>query len=154
MPHLKSQRDVIRYYMQNAIENKIAEFELVDDSFNYDTLAQNASATISKWLYVDIYQPMSNRAKKRLITKLEKDNPDFSDDRQYFIDICYRAFNATAGFWRNIRKRAFSIMRKRGDDRVHVYCTLNHDFINHLEQDIYDDMMQYIKRKQPGLLKQ
>ena len=39
-------------------------------------------------------------------------------------------------------KKAFSLSKRKLDDRVHVYCTLNLDMINNIEQVIYNDTLK------------
>lgn len=137
----KTQRDIIRQYIQNAVDKQITEFELIDDAFKYDTLAQNARSTFSMWFKSEIYRPAYQKAEKRIQNQLKEEPTPVT----YYIGIIDEIL---------LCRCAFSVTQKRGDDRVHVYCTLDHDFINHLEQDIYDDMIRYIKRTQPERLKQ
>lgn len=46
-------------------------------------------------------------------------------------------------------KKAFSLSKRKLDDRVHVYCTLNLDMINNIEQVIYNDTLKLYTDKWP-----
>ena len=116
-----SQRDIIRNDIKEAIDNNIPQFEFVDDRYNYTTLMSNAKETMKFWLKREIYYPASIKAKERL-----KSNG---------MSFCTPSFL-------DYDKKLFALISKKLEDRIHIYCSLNLDMINNMEQIIYEDTLK------------
>ncbi len=117
-----SQRDIIRSDIQEAVSKGISQFEFIDDRYKYDTLITNAREAIKMWFHREIYYPAYNKARERLKAKISE---PFWGPSSYDYD-----------------KKVFFLSKRKLDDRVHVYCTLNLDIINNIEQVIYDDTLK------------
>ena len=118
-PAPPSQRELIRRDVREAYKNHISQFEFEDDAYKYNTLITNARQAIKQWFQREVYFPASRKAKERLKERI------------------------TEPFWTPIAfeydSKAYSLSKRKLEDRVHVYCTLNFDLLNNLEQTIYDD---------------
>lgn len=127
--HTISQRDIIRSDVQEAIDGNISQFEFIDDRYKYDTLIGNARDAIKYWYKRKIYYPASRKAKERLKSKISGN---------FWIPMNFE-----------YEKKVFSLSKRKLDDRVHVYCTLNLDMIKNMEQIIYDDTLKLYAEKWP-----
>lgn len=124
-----TQRDLIRKDINDAVNNKIPQFELINDAYKYDTLAQNTNAVLEAWFSRKIFYPAYINAKERLKTKIEE--PFWGKS------------------WFEYKQKAFKISKRKFEDRVHVYVTLNLNFIDNMEQVIYEDTLELYKDKWP-----
>lgn len=124
-----SQRDIIRSDIKEAINNGISQFEFIDDRYKYDTLITNAKETLGMWFQREIYYPASRKAKEKLKGKISE---------PFWTPMPFEYY-----------KKAFSLSKRKLDDRVHVYCTLNLDMINNIEQVIYNDTLKLYTDKWP-----
>lgn len=127
--HIVSQRDIIRNDVQEAVNSNISQFEFIDDRYKYNTLVGNARDAIRNWFNREVYYPSDKKAKERLKSKISG------------------TFWTPMGF--EYEKKVFSLSKRKLNDRIHVYCTLNLDMIKNMEQIIYDDTLKLYAEKWP-----
>ena len=128
-PAPPSQRELIRRDVREAYENHISQFEFEDDRYKYDTLINNARDALKQWFHREVYFLADKKAKERLKDKI---SGYFWTPMAYEYDT-----------------KAYSLSKRKLDDRVHVYCTLNFDLLDHLEQTIYDDTFEKYSKNWP-----
>ncbi len=129
VPKMLTQRDLIRRDLEEALKNRISQFELVNDNYKYNTLAGNAKDALERWFQRQVYYPARKSAKDKLKDRITE--PFWPKD------------------WFEYKQKAFSITKRKLEDRTHVYVTLNFDVIDNIEQIICDDTLELYKEKWP-----
>lgn len=129
VPKTLTQRDLIRKDLEEALKSRISQFELINDAYKYNTLAGNVKDTLERWFQRQIYYPARMNAKEKLKDRITE--PFWPKD------------------WFEYKQKAFSITKRKLEDRTHVYVTLNFDVIDNIEQIICDDTLELYKEKWP-----
>ncbi len=129
VPQKITQRDLIRKDIKEALSNKVSQFELINDAYKYDTLAQNTKSVLEEWFRGKIFCPAYKNAKERLKTKITE--PFWGKN------------------WFEYKQNVFKVSKRKLEDRVHVYVTINLDFIDNIERTIYEDTLKLFKDKWP-----
>lgn len=128
-PASPSQRELVRSDVREAYKNHISQFEFEDDRYKYDTLITNARQALKQWFSREIYMLADKKAKTRLKEKIIE---------PFWTPMAY-----------DYDSKAYSLSKRKLDDRVHVYCTLNFDLLDNLEQIIYDDTYEKYAKNWP-----
>ena len=117
-----SQRQMIRDDIEYALNNRIKTFEFEGD-YNWKYLAQYTRDVSSRIFMEKIYQPARDRVKKKLEGKY---------DTKYPYPIPYWKYT----------KNFITIHSRKLEDRIHVYATIDHDFVNNFEAILLRDTIK------------
>ena len=119
--------DYVIEEVEQAIKNKVEHFELINDNYKYNTLAKTAKSAIDRWFMQKIYRPARRSIVEQVIDKIPNYNSFIESSFEY-------------------EKKAIIVSQKRLDDRMHVYCKINLDMINNIEQILFEGMHEKINK--------
>ena len=105
----KTYNEMIREDINEALEKHIEKFEFEGD-YNYKTLAQNARIEGNKLFSRTVFR----KAKKEAERILEEE----FGHKVYIYDWDYREF--------------ITVSSRKMTDRIHVYATINYEYINNI----------------------
>ena len=121
------QRECIRADITEAIEKRVTCFEFEGDCYNYKLLA-NYVREVAKSMFRAVY--FDYVAKVREALREEYPN-EFIFMKSYYDYV---------GMWCAVKSR-------KGDDRTHVYMTIDHSFMDSLYDRLLSDARQEVEAK-------
>ena len=114
-----SKKQMIRDDIRYALNNHIEKFEFQGD-YNWKYLSQYAREVASRLFANEIFYPIKNEVEKELNGKYER-------ERVFAPPYC------------RYTKEFITIQSRRLDDRIHVYATINFDYIENLKEILMRD---------------
>ena len=121
------QRECIRADINEAIEKRVSCFEFEGDEYNYKCLA-NYVREVAKHMFRTVYFDYVSKVREAL----RKEYPNefiFMKSYYDYVDM-----------WCAVKAR-------RGDDRTHVYMTIDHSFMDSLYDRLLEDARQEVEAK-------
>ena len=117
-----SQRQMIRDDIEYALNNRIKIFEFEGD-YNWKYLAQYTRDISSRLFVEKIYMPVKKKVQKKLEGKF--------DTRVVYTPPYYK-----------YTKDFITIHSRKLEDRIHVYATINHEFVKNFETILLRDTLK------------
>ena len=131
-----SQRSLIRDTVSSAYKTRIKQFELEDERYNYRTLYGSARDAMLSWFQKNIFMPAFVAAQKKL-----RETAIIGGGNRYTPTV-FEHYS-----------KAITLSVRKLDDRDHIYCTLNFDYLDNIEQELYDEILGVYQDRWPRMLK-
>ena len=117
-----SKRQMIRDDIEYALNNRIKTFEFEGD-YNWKYLAQYTRDVSSRLFVEKIYMPVKKKVQKKLEGKF--------DTRVVYTPPYYK-----------YTKDFITIHSRKLEDRIHVYATIDHEFVKNFEMILLSDTIK------------
>lgn len=124
----ESDRDKVLADFNEALEKHIEVFEFEGD-YNYKTLSQKAKEVARRRVFYRFYADAAKKVEKVLKDEFPKETYLRANAYTYYEDYFFKV--------KNIKE----------EDRIHVYASIDYDFINVLYDRLLADTRRYYKRK-------
>ena len=125
----ETDRDRVLKDFNEAIEKHISVFEFEGD-YNFKTLGQKAKEVAKRKIFGKIYSETASKVERELKKEFPKD--------KYIKAI---------GYW-NYEDKFFKVKNIKKEDRVHVYASIDYDFIEDFYALLLEETREYYKKKE------